>query len=269
VKIWHQSFTVLEDLPAYAQAMESHIRRIVNPGTEVTMHGQMPGTYSTNYPGTDLRHAALFGMHGMQWIVQALTAAEAGYDAFAMCTIPNPMIREIRTLVDIPVTGYGECSFHMACQMGHRFGVLMFIDTMAPLLREQIEQYGLASRCAGVGGVGFTFQDVLPAFGQPGALIDRFRDSARAMIARGADVIVPGEMPLNVLLAVNGVSQVDGVPIVDGLAITIKQAEMLADLRRTTGMSQTRHGFFGSAPEHARVEEILRFYGVDKLGGRT
>lgn len=265
MKIWHQSFTVLEDLPAYADAMDSHIRKVVHADTQVDMHGQMPGTYSSNYPGTDLRYAALFGIHGLQWIVQALQAQEQGYDAFAMCTIPNPLIREIRTLIDIPVVGYGEASFHMACQMGRSFGVLLFIDSMAPLLQEQIAQYGLASRCAGVDGVGFTFQDVLPAFENPDSLIDRFRDSARAMIARGADVIVPGEMPLNVLLAVNGVSQVDGVPIIDGLAITIKTAEMLADLRRTTGMAQTRHGFFGAAPPRERVREMLRFYGNDRL----
>src|SRR5690606_28410843 len=95
MKIWHQSFTVLEDLPAYAQAMSAHIGKIVRPDTEVAMHGQLPGTYTSNYPGTDLRHAALFGIHGLQWIVQALRAEDAGYDAFAMCTIPNPMIREI------------------------------------------------------------------------------------------------------------------------------------------------------------------------------
>ncbi|MBV7482953.1 aspartate/glutamate racemase family protein [Bordetella sp. BOR01] len=267
MKIWHQSFTVLEDLPAYAGAMEGHIRKIVHADTQVDMHGQLPGTYSSNYPGTDLRHAALFGIHGLQWVVQALQAQEQGYDAFAMCTIPNPMIREIRTLVDIPVVGYGEASCHLACQMGRRFGVLLFIESMGPLLLEQISQYGLAGRCAGVDGVGFTFQDVLPAFENPGSLIDRFRDAARGMIARGADVIVPGEMPLNVLLAVNGVSEVDGVPIIDGLAVTIKTAEMLADLRRTTGLAQTRHGFFGAAPPRERVREVLRFYGIDRLAG--
>jgi len=268
MKIWHQSFTVLEDLPAYAQAMSEHIGKVVRPGTEVAMHGQLPGTYTSNYPGTDLRHAALFGIHGLQWIVQALRAEGAGYDAFAMCTIPNPLIREIRTLVDIPVVGYGEASFHMACMHGHRFGVLLFIDTMAPLLREQIASYGLASRCAGVAPVGFTFQDVLPAFEQPGALIDRFCRSARELIAQGADVIVPGEMPLNVLLAVNGVNRVDRVPVIDGLAVTIKMAEMLAELRASTGLGASRHGFFGERPPRERVDEVLAFYGVDRLAGR-
>src|SRR5690606_30154654 len=100
------------------------------------------------------------------------------------------------------------------------------------------------------------------------ALIDRFRRSARELIAQGADVIVPGEMPLNVLLAVNGVNRVDGVPVIDGLAVTIKMAEMLAELRQSTGLGATRHGFFGACPPRARVDEVLAFYGVDRLAGR-
>jgi len=35
MKIWHQSFTVLEDLPAYRAAMEAHIRKVVRPDTQV------------------------------------------------------------------------------------------------------------------------------------------------------------------------------------------------------------------------------------------
>lgn len=266
MKIWHQSFTVLEDLPQYAQAMAGHIDKVMRPDTEVVMHGQLPGTYSTEYPGVDLAHSALFSLHGAQWVVQALRAQQQGYDAYALCTIPNPLLREIRTLVDMPVVGYGEACFHMACMLGHRFGVLVFIDAIRPLLREQIAQYGLTGRCAGVQAAGFAFGDVQEAFVRPGPVIDRFRRDAREMIKQGADVIVPGEMPLNVLLAVNGENRVDCVPIVDGLAVTLKMAEMQVELRRSTGLGQTRQGYFGAAPDPARVAEVMAFYGLDGLG---
>jgi len=265
VKIWHQSFTVLEDLPAYRAAMEAHIRKVVRPDTEVVMHGLLPGTYTSSYPGTDLAYGPLYTIHGMQWIAQALKAQREGFDAFAMATLPNPLIREIRALVDMPVTGYGESSLHVASMLGHRFGLLVFIDRMIPLFREQIETYGLASRCAGIEPVGFTFQDVLPAFAEPAPLIDRFKASARALIEQGADVIVPGEMPLNVLLAANGISRVDDVPVVDGLAVTLKMAELFVDLRRSVGLAQSRHGFHGAAPHGGRVRELLAFYGIDRL----
>ena len=267
MKIWHQSFTVLEELPAYAEAMRLHIKKVVRPDTEVVMHGQLPGTYPSNYPGTDLGYASLYHLHGAQWIVQALKAEREGFDGYAMATLPNPLIREIRTLVDVPVVGYGEASMHMACMLGRKFGMLVFIDRMIPLFEEQIAGYGLTTRCAGIRPVGFTFQDVLAGFDNPGKVIDRFTDSARALIRQGADVVIPGEMPMNMLLAKNGVTQVDGVPIIDGVAVTLKLTETLAELRQSIGMKQSRSGFFGEAPDPSRVDQILSFYGLDRLAG--
>ncbi len=266
MRIWHQSFTVIEDLPAYTQRMQDHASRVTRPDTEVVLHGQLPGTYPGNYPGDDLAYTALFAMHGHQWVARGLEAERSGFDAYAMCTLPNPMLREVRTLVDIPVVGYGEASFHMASMVGHRFGMLIFIERMVPLYHEQLAQHGLASRCAGIRGVGFGFQDVLAGFSNPGNLIDRFKDSARRMIADGADVIIPGEMPLNVLLATEGVSHVDDVPVLDGLAVTLNLAECMVDLKRHTGLSASRHGWFGSAPKRERVQQVLEFYGLDRLG---
>ncbi len=265
MKIWHQSFTVLEDLPPYRDAMAAHMRKVLRPDTQVEMHGQLPGTYPSNYPGSDLGFLALGSLHSLQWVLRAVEAERNGFDAYAMATIPNPLIREIRTLVDIPVVGYGEASYHVASMLGRRFGVLVFIDRMAPLLEEHIAGHGLASRCVGVRPSGVTFQQVLAGYTTPGPVIERFQETAREMIRAGADVIIPGEMPLNVLLAINGVKMVDGMPILDGLAVTMKMAEAFADLRKTIGFSQSRHGFYGERPKGERLDQVLAFYGLDKL----
>ena len=264
MKIWHQSFTELDVLPAYREAMESHIRKVVNPGTEVVMHGVRSGTYTTNYPGNDLQFAALFALHGTQWITQGLKAQDEGFDAFAMCTLPNPFIREVRSLLDIPVVGYGEANMHMACMLGHRFGLMIFIDRMVPLYYEQMEVYGVRSRCAGVRPVGFTFNEVLKAWNDPTELIGRFEKSAAQLIDQGADVLIPGEMPLNVLLATNAVRRVQGVPIMDGLAVTLKMAEMQASLRQSIGLSQSRRGWMNEQPDRKRTDEVLAFYGLGR-----
>ena len=265
MKIWHQSFTVLEDLPAYRDAIAMHIRKIVRPDTQVELHGQLPGTYPSNYPGTDLGFAALGTLHSLQWILRAVEAERTGFDAYAMATIPNPLIREIRTIVDIPVVGYGEASYHVASMLGRRFGVLVFIDRMAPLLEDHIAGHGLATRCIGVRPSGLTFQQVLAGYTTPGPVIARFQESARELIRAGADVIIPGEVPLNLLLAINGVRQVDGVAVLDSLAVTMKLAEAFADLHKSIGFSQTRHGFFGERPAAGRLDEVLGFYGLDRL----
>ncbi len=266
MRIWHQSFTVLSDLPAYENALATRAKEVLRDDTELVLHGQLPGTYPSNYPGDDIGFGYTYQVHGNQWIAAARAAEAGGFDAYAMCTLPNPMLREARALVDIPVVGLGETAFHMATMYGQRFGVMLFIDRMIPLYREQVHGYGLDSRCAGIKPSGLAFADVLAGFSDPDPVIERFIDAARKMISDdGADVIIPGEVPLNMLLSMNGVNRVDDVPIVDSFAVTLKMTEMRVDLQRVSGMTASRHGFMNSVPSKDRVDEVMAFYGLDKL----
>lgn len=266
MRIWHQSFTVLGDLPGYEDAMREHLKKVLRPDTAVDFHGQANGTYPGNYPGDDIGYGYTFWIHGNQWIAAGRAAEVQGYDAFAMCTLPNPMLRETRSILDIPVIGMGETCFHVATMFGQRFAVILFIERMIPLYREQIRTYGLTDRCAGVVASGLSFKDVLPAYQNPGPVIEKFQEAARRVIKEtGADVIVPGEVPLNLLMARNGINRVDDVPIIDGLGTTMKMAEMMVDLQRATGIKHSRQGWFNSVPSKERLDEVAGFYGVDRL----
>jgi Asp/Glu/hydantoin racemase len=273
MRIWHHSFTVLENLPAYADGLAAHFKRVAAPGTEVVMHGMHQATYQTEYPGNDIQFSYFQTLHSQQFVLGAIEAEEQGYDAFAIATLPEPSLMECRSLVDIPVVGYGESAMIAASMLGQRIGVLLFIREMAATIDRNVERMGLSSRFVGAHDVGFGFNDVLAAYaGDPAPLLERFRASARALIARGADVIIPGEAPLCLLLARNGVNQVDGVPVVDSLAAIVKTAEMMVGLRQATGVAPCRRGYFQAQPPRARVKELLRFYGiadVNKDGGKT
>ena len=266
MRIWHQSMTVLDDLPTYRDALVAHIKKVMRPDTEVVLHGVHPGTYPSDYPVDDLSYSYLYSLHSHQWAAAALNAQAQGFDAYAMCTLPNPMIREIRTLVDIPVSGYGEAAAHIACMLGQRFGIMTFVPHFPPMYLERNTSYGLDARCAGAAWVGFGFRDVLAGYQDPAPLIARFQEAVRKMVReQGADVIIAGSVPLTLLLAINGVSRVDDVPIVDGLAATLKMAEMMADLRRVSGMTVSRHGWFNATPPPARLRELMQFYGLNKF----
>ena len=266
MRLWHQSFTVLQDLGAYDAALKAHFARVARPGTEIVMHGMVPGTYRTNYPGNDIRHAGLQHLHSLQFLRAGLQAEDEGFDAYAISTLPDPALRAIRSLLSIPVVGYGESAMLTSCLLGSRFSIVVFIDELTDLLRDNARQYGLDSRLVGVSDVGFRFTDVLAGFADPQPLIERFVTSARAQIAQGAEVIIPGEAPLCVLLASQGVSQVDGVPVLDSLACWVKQAEMLVDLKRTSGIQRCQRGYFHEPPPRDRVRELLGFYGLESLG---
>jgi Asp/Glu/hydantoin racemase len=263
-RIYHQSFTVLEKLPPYAEAMAAHFRKVASPGTEVIMHGMHPETYRTNYPGNDIQFAWMQTLHSQQFVMGALEAEEQGFDAFALMTLPEPSLQEIRSLVDIPVVGYCESAMLTATMLGQRVGVLLFITGMAETIGRNVQRLGLSDRFLGAHPVGFGFNDVLAAYAEPEPLLERFRQAARALIAQGADVIIPGEAPLCMLLARAGISDVDGVPVLDAVAATLKTAEMMVGLRRATGVRPSRRGYFQAQPPRERVREMLGFYGISE-----
>jgi len=45
----------------------------------------------------------------------------------------------------------------------------------------------------------------------------------------------------------------------------MKMAEAFADLHKTIGFSHSRHGFYGERPKGERLDQVLAFYGLDKL----
>ncbi len=64
--------------------------------------------------------------HELQWAAAAREAERQGFDAMVLASIPSTMIRELRTLVDIPIVGYGETAFNLAGRYGRRVGMLFF-----------------------------------------------------------------------------------------------------------------------------------------------
>ncbi|MBN9427397.1 MAG: racemase [Burkholderiales bacterium] len=268
MKIWHQSFTTLARVPEYDESLRAHIKKIVRPDTEVVVHGTHAGTHGHRKgdgPSTDVGFAYFQSLHAHQFARAAILAEERGFDAFALTTLPEPGIREIRSLVDIPVVGYGECAMTLAMHLGQKFGVLLFIKEMIPMIQSNVDRMGLTGRCAAIRYVGFPSSAVLPTKEAPAQVLEIFYENARQLIADGADVIIPGEAPLSLMLHRAGISRVDDVPVIDGVAATLKTAEMLVDMKRLLGTSRSTRGYYQAIPMRERVKELMDLYGVSKL----
>jgi len=272
LRIWHQSFTVLGDLPAYVDALRARIAEVVTPGTEVVLHGQIPNTYTSAYPGTDLGFNFLYRLHELQWAAAAREAERQGSAALVLASVPSPMIRELRTLVDIPIVGYGETAFNLAGLYGRKVGMLFFNINRRDFWLEQVKQWGVAERFVGIAPAGVSFDDVVGAHVDPAkrqGVVARIVASGEKLAQdAGADVIVPGEMPMNLLLAQAGVHHIGGATVIDGIATCFKMAETLVSLKKLAGMSPSRRGYFHAPPDRARVEQVLDFYGLAGLGKR-
>lgn len=268
MKIWHQSFTTLARVPAYVESLKAHVRRVVRPDTEVEIHGSHAGTHGHkpgDGPSTDVGFAYLQSLHMHQFAYAAILAEERGFDAYAIATLPEPGLREIRSLVSIPVVGYGESAMLTACQLGLKFGVLLFIKEMIPQIQMNVRLHGLQDRFAGIRHVGFSSNEVLPNSSMPPEVRETFLRTARQLIADGADVIIPGEAPLSVMLKKEGISRVDDVPVLDGIATTLKSAEVMVDLRRQLDITRSTRGYYQATPPRDRIKELAELYGISRL----
>lgn len=265
MKIWHQSLTVLGDVPGYQDALTKHINAVVAADTEVVLHGLLPGTFPTEFPLAEIHYPTLASFHYNQILNAAIAAEQQGFDAFAMCFLAGPLLREIRAAVDIPVVNYGEGAFHLASMYGRNFGVMRFTENMRDYTQEFVDEWGFGKQCVGIAACGLSYREVFGAFGDHKKAVAQFETATRAFIkSSGAQVIVPGEMPLNVLLAMNGVARVDDVPVLDGLAITLLLAEMMVKMRRL-GIFHSRHGRTNARPPVERLLEVARNYGLERM----
>jgi Asp/Glu/hydantoin racemase len=259
VRIWHQSFTVLGDVPHYRDALHRHLSAAASPGTEVHLHGMRPGTYPSDYPGTHIRYAYLSGLHKEQFVRAALQAQDEGFDAFLIATIPDTAYEEVRSVVDIPVVTFGQTSVLMASMLGSCVGIVNFIAELEPQLRRNMLLYGLDRVVGPIRQVGVEFTNVMAAYAEPAPLLAAFREAARTAIADGATVIVPGEGPLNVFLADQGLTRVDDVPVLDSLGTCVQVAELRVRQHRA-GLLASRVGFYGEQPPRALVNAAQEFY---------
>lgn len=262
MRIWHQSFTVLDDVPHYRDALARHLQAQARPGTTVDLHGMKASTYPSDYPGTHIAYAYLAGLHREQFVAAALRAQDEGYDAFLIATIPDTAFEEVRTLVDIPVVAFGQTSVLAAAALGDCVGIVNFIAALEPQLRRNLRNYRLDQLVGPIVQVEAEFHDVMAAYDSPAPVVSAFERAARRAIDAGATVIVPGEGPLNVFLADQGVSRVDDVPVLDSLGTCVRTAEMRAAQYAATGLRPSRVGFYGAQPPRPLLDAARAFYGT-------
>lgn len=270
IRIWHQSFTVMNDIPSYLDALTERIPQVIRPGTEVSLYGTMPGSFSSDYPGPDMSFAFLNTIHTLQWMAAAREAERQGFDAFVLGTLSSPMASEIRTIVDIPVVGYGEAVFNAAGLFGRKTGLLFYNKDRRDFWGERVKLWGLGDRFVGLGHTGITHHDVHAALADPSlvdGVVSKIVEAGERMVReQGADVIVIGEMQMNLLVVRAGITRLGGATVMDGMATLYKTAEMLVDLRRTSGTASSRTGYYHASPGRERIDHACALYGLDGIG---
>jgi Asp/Glu/hydantoin racemase len=187
-------------------------------------------------------------------------AEKEGFDAAIITCFYDPMLRDIRQAVNIPVVSIGEASEILSLFMGAKFGVVSIGLEAVSQCEENIVKDGLQERAVRVRPIPETPDEQLEALTDAGHSFEAFTEVGRELIADGAEVLIAGcgLMSPGLRLATghekeypNGLTDVDGAAIVDVLGVTVKLAEMLVSLKQAGSAWISRRGQYVPATPKA------------------
>ena len=261
MKIWFQKHTILGRNPWLDEAYQVHMRAVLPTGTTVDFAGLPDAVYAGTLPADYVRYGQVETFFSWFFADQALEAERRGYDAYVIGTSQDPGLDMARSLVSIPVVGYGQSVFGLLHDQGLRFGVVGFIPELEEIIRRNLSSYGFSSLCAGFEYLANGRQTVEAALagGDPAALVSGMEAAARRLRARGAHVLVPGEGLPNEVLWAAGVRQLDGLPFVDANGLCVLTAELLA---RSRALGLWDPGSAGYATRRIPTSEVDRLRAI-------
>jgi allantoin racemase len=158
-----------------------------------------------------------------------LRAEEAGYDAAVPLGMLDLGVDGGRSMVEIPVIGPCEAAFHVAAQLGERFGVVCYSSRTIPRQITQTRAYGMEAWIAGRRAVELELRDMTA---NKDRLVEAFLRESKSLIRdAGADLIIAHGISLcPVHIKPDFLTRELGVPVVEGIGAPIRMAALLAGL---------------------------------------
>lgn len=264
IRLWHQSSTALGS-ENYRHMLLAH-SKVVAPEIEVVLHGVAPGTWPTGDARRGIYECEYTNMLiQLQCARNAIQAEDEGFDAFGFSCFEDPGMHEARSMVDIPVVGLMESSILLGQSLGRSLALIGSSASQANRIANIAHRTRLDDRVVCVLGVD---RDAITG-GLDGAqdggasAIRAFESAARVAISRGADVLIPGEGILNVLLAEKGITEIDGVRVIDSWAAVLNFAQVLVQMHRSAGTGVSRSIDYGKVDR--KVAHHMAKYTADML----
>lgn len=157
-------------------------------------------------------------------------------DAVIIGCFGDPGLAGLREVLDCPVVGPLEASFHLAGQLGRRVGIVTVIGEVLPMLDQLIAGMKLSEKY-----VGATTVDVpVLELGQEAALCSRVKTAAVNLIEKKeADVLILGCMSMAFLEVAEALEQDLGIPLINPAKCALKTAELMLSL----GARQSRRSY--------------------------
>ena len=267
MRIWEQGLVATYSLPGYKEFILEHYAAFQRPGTEIVIHGVRDdaSANAAKIAGRAVNYAYLHRFHDTAIIENVRRAEREGFDAVIIGVLQDSGLREARSVVDIPVIGYGEVSMLTAVMHGSRFAFIGINPDMDPLIRKLIFDQGLESRAAPTAYMNCGYPDLSDAVnGKPERFLAAFKEAAqKAIREQGVDVLLPGQTIIAELVWRHGLRHFEGALILDPRLPLLRMAEMLIDMRRA-GFGTSRRGFYWAKPPADLEAGVRNFYGMDE-----
>ena len=262
MKIWYQSASSYGFEPVwddYGQALHEQCKGAARPDTKIDIRGiEVMVRDVENYP-------AVKYFQKSQIINNIVRAEREGYDAVAIgCTL-DVGLEEGRSLVDIPVVSIAESNFHMAMMLGHLYAVVTSSMAFFNVFKSLTEQYGVASRyLPGPYICPASEEEIAQSLKDPKPLWERFEQVAGRAVDDGASILLPFPTFYGSLAFRSGVTQVRDAVILDVVAVLVKTAEMMADLR-ALGVAPSRSIGVYAMPDAQRRPALEKLQSILKM----
>jgi allantoin racemase len=155
---------------------------------------------------------------------------EDKYDAIIIGCAGDPGLVAAREMMDMPIIGPAESSYHLACMIADRFSVLTPLQAgieSEGCVRVRVREMGLESRLA---SVEFVEMPIAQMWGSRGdGVVKEMSMGVEKAKAKGAGCLVLGCMSMAFKMADEAIQE-PMIPIVNPLKAAIKTAEMFVDL---------------------------------------
>ena len=172
----------------------------------------------------------------VETLKKIVEAERNGYDAVVIGCFDDPGLQEARELVNIPVIGPGETCMHMACTLGHKFSIVTVKKEALARLEDHVFMYGLEKKVA---SFRFINIGVMEMEKDPQKVYKAIlREAKKAIEEDDAEVIVLGCTVETGFM--DKLIEELKVPVIDATVVSFKFAEMLADLKKKTGLSHSK-----------------------------
>ncbi|UCE31242.1 MAG: hypothetical protein JSW68_14635 [Burkholderiales bacterium] len=254
MKIWYQSASAYGYEPVwdeYGRTLEEQCRKVLHPDTELKVAG-------IEVMVRDVENwKALQYFQNAQVLNNMRRAEREGFDAVVVgCTL-DTVVQEGRSLLNIPVVGISEASYHVAMMMGRMFAIVTSSSAFCEVYAELAERYGVAGRyLARPYIVGASEEEIALALKDPGPLAERMRAEIERAVDDGASVVIPAPGFLTTLAYRVGMTRVRDALVLDTVSVAVKMGEMLAGLRRAGVEPSRRIGSY-ARPDDAFADAAL------------